>query len=128
MRQFVAAMLVAVAVIHLLPVAGVLGDAQLGALYGIAIAEPNLSILMRHRAMLFAILGMFLLLAAFRPSWQWPAIGAGLASVMSFLWLAIATGGYNAPIARVVTADVVALVCLLLAAVLRLHLSRQDRR
>jgi len=47
-------------------------------------------------------------LAAFRPAWQPAALVAGFVSVVSFLWLAWATGGYNAQLARVFTADLVA--------------------
>lgn len=117
MRHLVSAMLAVVAVIHLLPAVGVLGAARLEALYGIPVQEPNLAILMRHRAVLFALLGAFLLGAAVRPAWQPAALAAGFVSVLSFLALAWSTGGTNAQVARVVTADVVALVCLVVGAV-----------
>ncbi len=42
---------------------------------------------------------------------------AGLISAAAFLGLAWATGGYNSLVARVVAADVVALVCLAIGAV-----------
>jgi hypothetical protein len=86
-------------------------------LYGIPVAEPNLVILMRHRAVLFALLGVFLLVAAVRPAWQPAALAAGFVSVGSFLWLAWSVGGTNAQLARVVTADVVALACLVVGVV-----------
>ena len=114
MRHLVSAMLVIVAVIHLLPLAGVLGNERLAALYGMDFSEPNLAILMRHRAVLFGLLGGFFLFAAFRPAWQRVAFVAGLVSVVSFLGLAGSVGGYNAHIAHVVTADVVAFVCLVI--------------
>jgi len=114
MRHLVSTMLVAVAVIHLLPLYGVIGGERLNVLYGLSLDEPNLSILMRHRAVLFGILGLFFLFAAFQPSLQVPAFIAGLVSVVSFLWLAWSAGGYNAQVARVVVADVVALICLLI--------------
>jgi len=117
MRHLVSAMLIVVAVIHLLPLSGVLGPARLAALYGIAFDEPNLQILMRHRAVLFGLLGAFLLLAAFQPSLQLIALVAGFVSVVSFLWLAWSVGGYNAQVGRVFIADIVALVCLVVGAV-----------
>lgn len=115
-RILVSAMLVVVASVHLLPVTGVLGTKQLAALYGLSFEDPNLAILMRHRAVLFGVLGLFLLYAAFHPPLQVLALVAGLASVVSFLWLARSVGGYNSLVARVFVADVVALVCLLVAA------------
>lgn len=117
MRLLVSAMLVVVAVIHLLPLSGVLGGERLAALYGLSFNEPSLSILMRHRAVIFGLLGLFLFFAAFQPAWQTVAFIAGLVSVVSFLWLAWSVGGYNAHVARVVMADVLALACLIIGVV-----------
>jgi hypothetical protein len=117
MRYIVSAALVIVGIIHLLPLPGALGGARLTALYGLPFDDPNLVILMRHRAVLFGLLGLFLLLAAFRPSLQPLAFVAGFASVVSFLYLAWSVGGYNAQVGRVFAADVVALVCLVIGAV-----------
>ena len=107
-------MLVIVGVIHLLPLAGVLGAERLTALYGVSLSDPNLVILMRHRAVLFGLLGLFLIFAALRRSMQPAAFVAGFVSVLSFLFLAGSVGGYNAQIGRVFVADIVALVCLLI--------------
>lgn len=112
MKYLVAAMLLVAGVIHLLPVTGVLGPERLASLYGLRFDDPNLAILMRHRAVLFGLLGAFLVYGAFRRSWQPAALLAGLVSVVSFLWIARTTGGYNAAIARVYVADLVALACL----------------
>lgn len=113
MNYLVSTMLVIVAIIHLLPVSGVLGSERLAALYGLSFNEPNLAILMRHRAVLFGLLGLFLLGAAFQPAWQTIAFVAGFVSVISFLWLAWSVGGCNSQLSRVFVADVVALVCLI---------------
>jgi hypothetical protein len=119
MNRIVAVALLVAGIIHLLPLPGVLGGAQLERLYGMPFAQPDLLILMRHRAVLFGLLGALLVAAAFRPTLQPLAIAAGLASACAFLVLAWTTGGYGAPLARVVGADVVAIGCLLLAAALR---------
>jgi hypothetical protein len=110
--RLISLMLVIAGIIHVLPFAGVFGSNRLAALYGLDFSDPNLAILMRHRAVLFGLLGVFLIYAAFRPSQQPVAFVAGLVSAGAFLGLAWATGGYNALVARVVVADVVALVCL----------------
>lgn len=114
MRYLVSAMLVVVGVIHLLPLSGVLGSERLATLYGLSFSEPNLAILMRHRAVLFGLFGLFFFFAAFQPSFQTVAFIAGFVSVASFLWLAWSVGGYNAQVARVFMADIVALVCLII--------------
>lgn len=115
------------AFIHLLPLSGLLGAEALARLYGLDFSEPNLAILMRHRAVLFGMLGIALAIAAFRPAWRGPAIVAGLASVLSFLWLAWDAGSYNERIARVVLADGVALASLLLASLLHWRAHRASR-
>ena len=117
MRHLVSAMLVIAGGIHLLPLSGALGADRLAALYGLPFAEPNLAILMRHRAVLFGMLGVFLCIAAFRPAWQPLAFVAGFVSVLSFLLLAWIEGGYNAQVGRVVVADWVALGCLVVGGV-----------
>ena len=120
MRFVVPAMLLVVGIIHLLPVAGVLGVDQLAALYGITITDPNLEILMRHRAVLFGLVGVLSIVAAFKPALQPAAFASGLASVVSFLALAWSTGGYNAALVRVVSVDAVALVCLVVGLAARI--------
>lgn len=104
-------------IIHLLPLAGVLGGARIAALYRVDVSDPNLEILLRHRAVLFGLLGAFLVAAAFRSALQPVAFIAGLISVVSFLALALLVGDYNAQIQRVVAADVVALVGLAIGGV-----------
>lgn len=114
MKFLISAMLVVTAIIHLMPLSGLLGGERLTALYGLSFEEPNISILMRHRAVLFGILGGVFLVAAFRPSLQAIALIAGLISVVSFLCLAWSSGNYNAQLGRVFTIDLVALVCLVI--------------
>ncbi len=107
--------LVIAAIIHLIPAAGIAGPEMLRRLYGLDAAPPDLLIMMRHRALLFLILGGFLLIAAFRPGWQAPAIVAGLISAIGFIAFAWSTGGYSASLQRIVTADVIAVAALLVA-------------
>ncbi len=121
MQKIVSALLAVVAVIHLLPLSGALGPQRLQALYGLAFDEPNLLILMQHRAVLFGLLGAFLLWAAFRPALIPLALGAGFVSVLAFLGFALSSPGHNAQIARVVLADWLALACLVVAAALHLR-------
>ena len=117
MRFIVPAMLLAVGIIHILPLSGVLSAARLFDLYGITFDDPNLEILMRHRAVLFGLLGIFLLTSAFLPNLQLAALITGFVSVVSFLYLAYSVGGYNDQVNRIVTADKAALVCLLVGSI-----------
>ena len=56
-ERIITGLLLVVAFIHLLPLVGALGSGQLASLYGVEITDQNLEILMRHRAILFAIPG-----------------------------------------------------------------------
>ncbi len=124
-RALLGALLIVSGVIHLLPLTGVLGADSLSKLYGLSFEDSGLLILMRHRSVLFGLLGALLVYSAFRRRLQGLAIAAGLVSVISFLILAGAADSYDQPIGRVVTADWVALVCLVLATGLRLSQGRQ---
>ncbi len=115
MRFILPIMLLVVGIIHILPLSGVLSAARLFELYGMTFDDPNLEILMRHRAVLFGLLGIFLICSAFMPSLQLPALIAGFLSVVSFLYLSYIVGGYNEQVNRIVIADKIALVCLVVA-------------
>jgi hypothetical protein len=117
MRFILPIMLLVVGIIHILPLSGVLSAARLFELYGMTFDDPNLEILMRHRAVLFGLLGIFLICSAFMPSLQLPALIAGFLSVVSFLYLSYTVGGYNEQVNRIVIADKVALVCIVVALV-----------
>jgi hypothetical protein len=94
-------------IIHLLPLPGVLGAGQLTRLYGVATDDPNVGILLQHRAVLFGLLGVLLIAAVFRPEFRVVALVAGLVSTVSFLVIAWSAGGYNPQLGRVVAADLV---------------------
>lgn len=118
MDKLISALLGIVALINLLPVFGVLSAARVGAMYRVRFAGPDLAILMRHRAVLFAVVGGLLVAAMFRPELRWPAIIAAAVSMGAFVVLAWMEGGYNAAIRRVIVIDLAAFVPLAAAAVL----------
>jgi hypothetical protein len=116
MRVVVTVLLLLAAAANLLPMLGVLSTARLEALYGVVIQDPNLAILMRHRAVLFGIVGALLLVAAFYPPARPLAIPAGLVSMLAFVAIAGAVGDYNPLLRRVVLVDVAASLALVAAA------------
>ncbi|MBH1970424.1 phosphopantetheine adenylyltransferase [Moraxellaceae bacterium AER2_44_116] len=109
MQYLVSVSLFVVGLIHLLPAYGVLGSNQLSKLYDVNVDDPNLQILMRHRAVLFGLLGCFLIGAAFIPSLQGLAFGSAFVSVISYLYLVWSVDGYNQKLKKVFYIDVVAL-------------------
>jgi hypothetical protein len=117
----IVALLVA-GIIHLLPVLGVMGANTLTRLYGIEVNDPNTAILLQHRALLFGVLGVLMLCAIALPWLRVTALSVGLFSAASFIVVAMAVGGYNPAIGRVVFADVVASVLLTAGLVVELLL------
>lgn len=117
----IAALLVA-GIIHLLPVPGVMGVSTLTRLYGIKLNDPNTAVLLQHRALLFGVLGVLMLSAIALPWLRVTALSVGLFSAASFIVVAMAVGGYNPAIGRVVFADVVASVLLAVGLVVELWL------
>ena len=107
------------AAINLVPIVGVLSAERLTALYGLPFQEPNLEILMRHRAVLFGIVGVLLAVAAFRPALQNVAALAGFASMLSFVAIAWLVGDASPAVRRIALGDVVGSVALALALLLR---------
>lgn len=102
------------AVVHVLPVFGAAGAPALGRLYGIEGMDVNTSILLQHRALLFGMLAVLMLMAIRLPHLRMIALWAGWFSATSFVVVAVGVGGYNDAVARVIMADL--LVSLALSA------------
>jgi hypothetical protein len=109
------------ALIHLMPLLGLSGSEGLQRLYGLSLDDPDLILLLRHRAVLFGLLSIGLLGAIRIRAWRGPMLGAGLISALSFLGLAGDLAEHGEAIRRIFLGDVVAIVGWLLAAGLHLH-------
>ena len=114
---FLSGILILLGVIHVLPMAGLLGKERLSGLYAVSIADANIEILLRHRALLFGLLGAFFIYSAFRPDLQGLALAAAFLSLTSFVALALAIGGYNKNLSRVMAVDLGALALLVIGCV-----------
>jgi hypothetical protein len=106
--------------IHLLPLAGIMGRATLERAYAVKLGEGlDLVILMQHRALLFGLLAAACLLAVGKPGWRLPAGIAALISMLGFVLIA-ASQPHAAAVARVMWIDVAASVLLALALLMHL--------
>lgn len=112
-------MCIVIALIHFVPLSGFVGAAQLESLYGISITSPDLEILMRHRAVLFGILGGVFAIAAFKPIYQPIAFVIAACTLLPFFYLVAISENYNESIAGIVVGDIVALIALIIAVLLR---------
>jgi hypothetical protein len=117
-RAIATGLIVLAAIVNLAPVIGVLSAQRLQSMYGMAIADPNLALLLRHRAVLFAIVGGLLLASAVHPPLRLAGIAAGLLSMGSFIVLALLVGDVNPSLRRVVVIDAVASLGLIVALLL----------
>lgn len=112
-------LLALVAALNLLPGLVAVRPGLSERLYGLALSDPSLALTMRHRAVLLAAVGLFLALAAWDERWWAPALLLALVSKLTFLGLFAATGPHGPALTRVALADVVALLVLGAATLLR---------
>jgi len=103
---------------NLLPGVGVVSAPRVQVLYGVALEDPNLVILMRHRAVLFGVVGGLLVASAFHAPLRLVGLIVGLTSMVSFILIAWLVGNYSAELRRVVRVDVLASLALVGAAIL----------
>ena len=113
-------LLALVALLNLVPGIVALRPSRTVALYGLTLDSPALALAMRHRAVLLALVGVLLGLAALDDAWLPPALLVAFTSKLSFLGLYAATRPHAAPMRRVAIADVVAILVLGIVAALRL--------
>ena len=106
------ALFLIVSAVNLAPVGGVLSVDYMERLYGVALDDPNLVILMRHRAVLFGIVGSLLVVAAFRPSARPLGVAVGMISMLSFVLVVFLVGDYNAKLQNAAIIDLAASVLL----------------
>tara|TARA_R110002073_G_scaffold44217_6_gene122787 strand:- start:380 stop:766 length:387 start_codon:yes stop_codon:yes gene_type:complete len=127
MRYFTVFAYLLAAVINLAPSVGTLSNAKLTQLYAIPIESADLALLLRHRAVLFAIVGGYLFAAAFSKGLRTQAGIAGLVSMVSFILLFVLTGTDNANLLRVALIDSAAVLVLMLGLATHLLSGRLQR-
>lgn len=136
---FVQASLLLAAVFHLLPAVGALGSQRLASLYGVPVEDPALLLLMRHRALLFAVIGVALVFAArVQPGTgpsptPNPGMHPGYVQVAAIVLAMVTTGGFvalawgqalNPALVRVMWVDAALFLALTAALAVRVLLLR----
>lgn len=117
MQRVVSIALLLVGLVHVAPAIGVLGGARLRRLYGFAPSTPLEGLLLRHRAVLFGLVGGGLVAAAAVPTLHGPALFVGAVAAGSFLLLARGLPSLTPALQRVVRADWFCMVLLIAGAV-----------
>jgi hypothetical protein len=97
MNKTIMLLLFIVGVINFLPVMGVISAARLSQGYSVELVGNDLVILMRHRALLFGVVGGFILYSVFAPQYQGPAMVMAAVSMIGYLYLMWSVGRYCVP-------------------------------
>lgn len=108
-----------VGIINLLPVIVFFDASKTAKLYGVPNEGESLTILMRHRGALLGLVGLWLIVATFKPEFRIYAIVAALISKLAFIFLTFTAASYTPEVRQVALIDVGAIV--LLVAVLGIH-------
>ena len=116
--------LVIVGVINTLPVVGMLGADRINAAYGLTLNSPDLEILLRHRALLFGIIGGFILASIAIPPLRLAALILAGISMVGFLIISWQVGGANAELQRIAQVDIIGIAALVGAVALHAVLAR----
>ncbi|MBF6215151.1 phosphopantetheine adenylyltransferase [Nocardia puris] len=109
-----ATLMLGVGLVHVAPGVVAFAPGRAASVYGTDVANPDLELLLRHRAVLLASTGAALITGALVPPVRVAALTAGVVSVSSFLALTavIGTAALNAKTRRVARVDVGALAAL----------------
>lgn len=118
MHEAASILLFVVGVINFLPVLGMLSTARLSRAYAIELNDSNLVILLRHRALLFGIVGGFILYAVVVPDFRVTAMVMAAVTMSGYIFFMRQVGNYNAALRKVMLVDVVGIACLAGAALL----------
>ena len=82
--------------------------------YGIEIPDSNFELLLRHRAILFGIVGGLMIFSVFSKKYYDLSVILGLISMVSFLILYFSIDGINKELAIVMKLDAFAIVILII--------------
>lgn len=86
--------------------------------YGIEIPDVNFELLLRHRAVLFGIVGGILIYSAISKKHYSISVIVGLTSMVSFIVLYFLMNGINAELQKIMQIDFVAVLILIVGFVL----------
>lgn len=108
--------MIIIGIIHLIPLRGIFGSNQLHSLYGVYTIDPNLEVLMQHRAFMLGIFGFLFIYGAIDKRYQRISILVAYMTILSFLILtwSIET---NFKVTRVVLVDFTALLLLMFSTI-----------
>ncbi len=121
MRYLIIILFLVPGIFNFIPVVGVISNQQLSRLYQVSSLSVDLALLLRHRALLFGIVGGYMIYAAFQESLRNHAAVMGLVSMVSFIVLVFMLKTSNPSLVRLAYIDAVLTLMLLSGYVLHLR-------
>lgn len=116
MENLFTVLLILVGLINFAPLVGILSANKLNSAYGLSLQnkneDQNLVVLLRHRALLFGIVGGFILYSAWASQYQTAALIMAAVSMLGYLLILWQEGGYNAQLKKVGVIDIIGLLLL----------------
>jgi len=106
-----------VGVVNFLPMIGLLSLEKINQTYGLSVADNNLAILLRHRALLFGLIGGFVFFSLFKIQYQTAAMTLAAVSMLGYLVIFWSVGGSNSALLKVAQVDIIGLILLIAAVV-----------
>jgi hypothetical protein len=107
--------LIIVGIVNVLPLIVFFDPTKTVKLYGFPIDGESLIILMRHRGVLLSLVGIALIIAAFKSEYIVLAVGLALVSKIAFNFLTFTSASYTPEIQNVALIDVGSIVLLIIA-------------
>ena len=123
MNKIYLSLLFLVGVINFLPIVGILSLDKINQAYGLSVDDNSLAILLRHRALLFGLIGGFVIYSVFKPQYQIASIVLAAISMLGYLYFFWFIGDSNPVLLKIAQADIVGIVLLTLAVLIKCFLN-----
>jgi hypothetical protein len=123
LEKIIAIILFIVGIINILPLMVFFDASKAVKLYGFPLEGESLTVLMRHRGVLLSLVGITLIIAAFKSEYIVLAVSLAVISKVAFNFLTFTSANVTSEIQKVALIDVGSIVLLLIA--LGLHLYKK---
>ena len=123
MNKIYLSLLFLVGVINFLPIVGILSLDKINQAYGLSVDDNSLAILLRHRALLFGLIGGFVIYSVFKPQYQIASIVLAAISMLGYLYFFWFIGDSNPVLLKIAQADIVGIVLLIVALLIKCFLN-----
>jgi hypothetical protein len=123
LEKIITIILFIVGIINILPLMVFFDASKAVKLYGFPLEGESLTVLMRHRGVLLSLVGITLIIAAFKSEYIVLAVSLAVISKVAFNFLTFTSANVTSEIQKVALIDVGSIVLLLIA--LGLHLYKK---